>query len=106
MTQKSLVLPAPYSVLLSGLITGSYVGGLYLAPSARLSFVQLSQDVGPRGERTRQANERWRDDDDVIRARLQAAWLSTCASCGLVFTCVLSGCGAEVSDLSCLAYLV
>jgi prenyl protein peptidase len=96
-TLPSTVLSAPYSLLVSGLITASYVGGLYISRSARLSFAQTPQDIGARDERARQANERWRDDDDVIRARLQAALLSTCASCGGVYACILSGYHGDVS---------
>ncbi|KAF8493314.1 hypothetical protein JB92DRAFT_2999951 [Gautieria morchelliformis] len=86
----SLSLLSPTSsLLISGLIAGSYVASLYVARSSRLSFVKSSHQY--HGERARRATERWRDDDDVIRARLKAALLSTCASCGVVYACVALG---------------
>ncbi|KAI0718126.1 hypothetical protein C8Q72DRAFT_151589 [Fomitopsis betulina] len=65
---------------LAGLFAGSYVGSLYLSKLARLSFrkgrVQLQQ-----GEQRGQAeDERWRDDPEVIRARLVAVSMSTLSS--------------------------
>jgi prenyl protein peptidase len=96
-TNALLVLSATSSLLISGLIDGSYVGGLYVARSSRLPFVKTSHQY--HGERARRPTERWRDDDDVIRARLKAALLSTCASCGVVYACVSLGYAGSVSEL-------
>ena len=66
-----------------------------MARSSRLLFVKLPQQSS--GERVRQPAERWRDDDDVIRARLKAALLATCSGCGIVYVCVGLGHGDDVS---------
>ena len=84
---SSSVLSATSHLLISGFIAGSYVGSLYVTRSSRLSFVKTSTSQHE-GNRARQPTERWRDDDGVIRARLKAAVFSTCASCGIVVSCV------------------
>ncbi|KAH9836274.1 uncharacterized protein C8Q71DRAFT_907882 [Rhodofomes roseus] len=60
---------------------GSYVGSLYLSKNARLSFKRGSIKPKQGQQRTKEQDERWRDDPDVIRARLAAASLSTLSSC-------------------------
>ncbi|PBK60181.1 hypothetical protein ARMSODRAFT_1090493 [Armillaria solidipes] len=65
--------------------TVTYVGSLYLSKNARLSFVAWSTHVPEGTSRQRQLNERWRDDADVIRARIIAVSLATGASCFLIF---------------------
>ncbi|KAK0185612.1 hypothetical protein F5146DRAFT_1105703 [Armillaria mellea] len=65
--------------------TVTYVGSLYLSKNARLSFVAWSTNVPEGKSRQRQMNERWRDDADVIRARITAVSLATVASCFLIF---------------------
>lgn len=59
-----------------------YVGSLYISKNARLSFTS-DPNYGKR-ERERRPEERWRDDDDVIRARLTAVSIATVVCC-LVF---------------------
>ncbi|KAH9848746.1 hypothetical protein C2E23DRAFT_937423 [Lenzites betulinus] len=73
--------------------TLSYVGSLYLSKSARLYFkndVKGASDGRPSQERVKQSEERWRDDPDVIRARLLAATTSTVLSVGAVYGLVRS----------------
>lgn len=69
---------------LAGLFAVSYVGSLYLSKNARLSFrkgrVQLRQGQ----QRGKAQDERWRDDPEVIRARLVAVSVSTLSSCLVV----------------------
>ncbi len=65
--------------------TVTYVGSLYLSKNTRLSFVAWSTHVPEGTSRQRQLNERWRDDADVIRARIIAVSLATVASCFLIF---------------------
>lgn len=71
--------------LLTTLFVFCYVGSLYLSKNARLSF---SSDA-PRSQdgtaREKQQNERWRDDPDVIRARLLAVGIATLVCCAVVF---------------------
>ncbi|TFK22023.1 Abi-domain-containing protein [Coprinopsis marcescibilis] len=59
-----------------------YVGSLYVSNKARLKFeVQAKNPDNPRQERPRLAHERWRDDPDVIRARLLAVTIASVLSC-------------------------
>ncbi|KAI0760690.1 hypothetical protein C8Q74DRAFT_1387744 [Fomes fomentarius] len=61
--------------------TFSYVGSLYVSRSARLSFKRgASVNLRDGEERSKENDERWRNDPDVIRARLLAASLSTALS--------------------------
>jgi len=77
-----------------------YVGSIYLSKNARLRFTSKARlkrtphvighsnengDAGEVRERERQRNERWRDDPDVIRARLVAVSVATfvCIFCVL-----------------------
>lgn len=80
------------ATLLSAFFTFSYVGSLYLARAGRLAFHAPSVDVPNGQERVREANERWRNDPEVIRARLTAAVISTVTSC-VVVAMVLSQSG-------------
>jgi len=65
-----------------------YVGSLYLSKNARLSFVSKPYSAKPgreNEERKKMKNERWRDDPDVIRARLAAVSVATVVCCLGVF---------------------
>ncbi|KAI8974836.1 CAAX protease self-immunity-domain-containing protein [Trametes punicea] len=71
--------------------TLSYVGSLYLSKSARLSFKNgVTLSARPGEERAKETEERWRNDPDVIRARLLAASVSTALSVCSVFWLVHS----------------
>lgn len=71
--------------------TFSYVGSLYLSKGARLYFKSgVKVDTRPGEEREKESEERWRNDPDVIRARLVAASLSTALSVGMVYWLVQS----------------
>ncbi|KIL61144.1 hypothetical protein M378DRAFT_167325 [Amanita muscaria Koide BX008] len=92
--------------LLSLFFATTYVGFLYISKQSRLSFIKPTKpistvsspenyrttnvnttlnrspdDLKPRGK---QRNERWRDDEDVIRARLVACVVSTLVCCATV----------------------
>ncbi|KAI0717157.1 hypothetical protein C8Q76DRAFT_426110 [Earliella scabrosa] len=72
-------------------LTFSYVGSLYVSRSARLSFKNgPSLKVRDGEEREKGTEERWRNDPDVIRARLLAASLSTMLSVYAVYRLVQS----------------
>ncbi|CAL1698867.1 unnamed protein product [Somion occarium] len=71
--------------LLAAFFTFSYVGSLYISKNARLRFSSKAVDTSGEMPRTREEEERWRDDPDVIKARLLAASLSTFVDCAAVF---------------------
>jgi prenyl protein peptidase len=96
-----LVFPEPplstaVAHLLTFFFSFAYLASIYLSKNARLSFspnpVPPSRFDHPR---LREPNERWRDDPDVIKARLFAASVATalCAASfiGLVWRLVESG---------------
>ena len=68
---------------------GSYVGSLYLSKNARLSFRKGLVRLRQGEQRAKEQNERWRDDPEVIRARLVAVSVSTLSSCITVLGLVL-----------------
>ncbi|KAH9917138.1 uncharacterized protein BXZ73DRAFT_92399 [Epithele typhae] len=68
----------------------SYVGSLYLSKSARLKFDKNAKPKSESEERERRNDERWRNDPDVIKARLLAASVSTTLSVCAVFWLVKS----------------
>lgn len=71
---------------------GSYVGSLYLSKNTRLSFRKGLVRLRQGEQRAKEQDERWRDDPEVIRARLVAVSVSTLSSCvtvlGLVWTLI------------------
>ncbi|GJJ15165.1 hypothetical protein Clacol_009440 [Clathrus columnatus] len=62
---------------ISTFISVSYVAGLYISKSARISYNGKSI-------------QRDRDNDEVIRARLKAVYLSTCLNCAVIYWCMAS----------------
>jgi prenyl protein peptidase len=76
----------------------TYVGSIYFSKAARLSFSSPSHQAskpqrdtnGWPNEREKGSNERWRDDPDVIRARLIAVSSATLVSCLFFFGLVWS----------------
>jgi prenyl protein peptidase len=75
-----------------------YVGSIYISARTRLAFaadVKPSQDGRQREKAT---NERWRDDPDVIKARLTAVGIASCICCTGVWY-VLKRLGDSVSSL-------
>ncbi|KAF9034393.1 CAAX protease self-immunity-domain-containing protein [Panaeolus papilionaceus] len=69
----------------------TYVGSLYLSKNARLSFSSSKPDTTPDAPdqpRDKESNERWRDDPDVIRARLVAVSSATVVCCVGVYALV------------------
>lgn len=95
LTTMSLIFPTPplttsSAHLLTLLFTSSYVGLLYLSKKTRLSF---SNTVSQKGPRKKQSDERWRDDPDVIKARLVLVTLVSVACCGIVFVVIWNAVG-------------
>ncbi|KAK0504399.1 hypothetical protein EDD18DRAFT_499993 [Armillaria luteobubalina] len=78
-------LSSSQATLLALFFVSSYVGSLYISKNARLSFVSKPVKLADGQVRRKQDKERWRDDSDVIRARLTAVALSTVLSCFVVY---------------------
>jgi hypothetical protein len=85
-------IPTKYAHLLTISFAFSYVGSLYIFKNARLSF---SATAHARHGQARQKvlNERWRDDPDVIQARLASVSLATLVSSLGVFVVVWQSLG-------------
>ena len=78
---QNVELSSSTAYLLGLLFATMYVGSIYVSKEARLVFAKpvLVDSVG-RGqarERAREQNEKWRDDPDLIRARLFAVSIAT-----------------------------
>ncbi|KDQ26065.1 hypothetical protein PLEOSDRAFT_7678, partial [Pleurotus ostreatus PC15] len=77
-----------------------YVGSLYVSKHGRLSFVAKAVPPQRDGEeRRRHESERWRDDLDVIRARLIAVTFASLVSCTMVFGALWHAIGPEVNTI-------
>lgn len=63
----------------------AYVGGLYLSKNARVSFASVQHNGDGKIPRQKLKDERWRDDPDVIRARIIVVTFATLACCLAVF---------------------
>ncbi|KAF8073392.1 hypothetical protein FPV67DRAFT_1477623 [Lyophyllum atratum] len=84
---------------LTFLFAFSYVGSLYISKNARLLFSKEAvQSNGSPREKAK--DERWRDDPDVIRARLVAVTIATTLCCGLVFWILRSFVGDRQDGLT------
>jgi len=91
-----LALRTPTAHLLALLFSLIYVGSLYISKHSRLSFSTTTNTRSNKEERERQNNntnqgerekeqsERWRDDPDVIRARLLAVLCATTVCCSVL----------------------
>jgi prenyl protein peptidase len=84
MTSHLLSLSTTSAHLFTALFASLYVGSLYLSKHARLVFTSSSR-ASVQTPRNKEPDERWRDDPDVIRARLSAASLATVACCAVVY---------------------
>ena len=88
-----LVFPVPplsttFSHIFSLAFASIYVGSIYLSKNTRLSFSGKTVHV-PNGQaRLKEPDERWRDDPDIIRARLVAVGVATVICCLGVFSVV------------------
>jgi len=63
----------------------TYVGGLYLSKNTRTIFASVQYHGDGKTPREKLREERWRNDPDVIRARIIAVMFSTFACCLAVF---------------------
>ncbi|KAF8802202.1 hypothetical protein BYT27DRAFT_7197287 [Phlegmacium glaucopus] len=90
--QPSPVISSSSALFISLSFAVIYVGSLYLSKNARLSFVSkpYRTKLGREDEeREKMKSERWRDDPDVIRARLAAVSVATVICCLGVFAVLL-----------------
>ena len=89
-----LALSTSTAHLLSLLFSLTYVGSLYISKHSRLSFSTATNTHSNKGEwqngnsqgereREKEQSERWRDDPDVIRARLLAVLCATTVCCSV-----------------------
>ncbi|KAF4577474.1 hypothetical protein EYR40_003015 [Pleurotus pulmonarius] len=106
-----IFLSPPFTNLESLILTTSfallYVGSLYVSKHARLSFVaKVVPPPRDGAERRRHDSERWRDDPDVIRARLIAVTIVSLVSCTIVFGALWQSIGPESIEVTLEATLV
>lgn len=78
--------------ILSLLFSATYVGSIYVSSKARLSFnhstntnLNINGNGYDGGPREKMKEERWRDDPDVIKARLVAVSIATFICCSAVY---------------------
>lgn len=81
-----LVFPVPplstaSAHLLSLLFAVVYVGSIYLSKNSRLSFSGKTVYTANGRARLKERDEKWRDDPDVIKARLAAVGFATLICC-------------------------
>ena len=77
-----LVFPVPPLSTTSGhtlsiIFASIYVGSIYLSKNTRLSFSGRTVHLLNGQARLKEADEKWRDDPDVIKARLVAVGAAT-----------------------------
>jgi prenyl protein peptidase len=101
-----LVFPFPplsttFAHLLSLSFTCAYVGSIYLSKNSRLSFSSKVVHTSNGQARPKEQDERWRDDPDVIKARLAAVGSATLVCCLGVIGVV----GCFVGDVKNVSYV-
>ena len=114
---SSSVLSAPSSLLISGFIVGSY-GSLHSEGKVEQVEYRVINGTSEMGlliyvkSNIASGHVLWTHlgvrpqahDDGVIRARIKAALLTTCASCGIVLECVSPLYGGSVSGETIFIY--
>lgn len=101
-----LVFPFPplsttFAHLLSLFFASAYVGSIYLSKKSRLAFTSKVVHTINGQARPKEQDERWRDDPDVIKARLTAVGLATLVCCFAVIGVV----GCFVGDVENVSQL-
>lgn len=79
------MIPTSTAHALAALFATCYVGSIYISKNARLSFSKTKVHLDYGFARLKLQNERWRDDPDVVRARLVAVSSATLVCCAIVF---------------------
>ncbi|KAG6336859.1 hypothetical protein ID866_2217 [Astraeus odoratus] len=83
-------LPILSAHVLAAIYVAAYVGSIYVSKDARLSFSKTKANLEFGHARPKEKHERWRDDPDVIRARLVAVSSATVLCCVVASTLVRS----------------
>lgn len=97
------MIPTLTAHVLAALFVTCYVGSIYISKDARLSFSKTKVYLDYGFARLKLQNERWRDDPDVIRARLVAVGGATLTCCAIVFVLM----SAELANANvCFSFLV
>jgi prenyl protein peptidase len=94
-------LSTTFAHLLSLFFAFTYVGSIYLSKNSRLSFSGKVVHTTNGQARPKEQDERWRDDPDVIKARLAAVGFATLVCCLAVIGVVGSFVG-DVENVSCI----
>ncbi|EGN97760.1 hypothetical protein SERLA73DRAFT_90856 [Serpula lacrymans var. lacrymans S7.3] len=82
------------------LLSSCYVGSIYASKEARLQFSSNNLRIQAGHIRNKERDERWRDDPDVIRARLVAVSLATLTCCMIIFCLFWYLVGGEAKFIS------
>ena len=85
-TEPVLTTTSAFFISLS--FAAAFVGGLYLSKNARVIFASVKYDGDGKTPRGKLQHERWRDDPDVIRARIIVVMVATLACCLAVFAII------------------
>lgn len=93
-----------FAHLLSVFFAFAYVGSIYLSKNSRLSFSKKIVYTSNGQARPKEQDERWRDDPDVIKARLAAVGFATLVCCLVVIGVVRSFVG-DVDNVSFIGSL-
>ncbi|KAH7885150.1 CAAX protease self-immunity-domain-containing protein [Phlebopus sp. FC_14] len=88
MIREAPLLSTTSAHALAALFALAYVGSIYVSRNARLSFSNTRAYLDYGYARPKERNERWRDDPNVIRARLFAVSTATILSCTIVFALI------------------
>ncbi|KAF9220520.1 Abi-domain-containing protein [Gyrodon lividus] len=88
-------LPTSSAHIFAAFFVTCYVGSIYVSKNARLSFSKTKAYLDYGYARPKELNERWRDDPDVIRARLVVVSMATLLCCALVFGLMTAVSGNE-----------
>ncbi|KAF9234688.1 CAAX protease self-immunity-domain-containing protein [Melanogaster broomeanus] len=103
---SAISLPTSSAHILAALFVTSYVGSIYVSKNTRLSFSKTKVYLDYGYTRPKELNERWRDDQDIIRARLVAVSIATLLCCVLVFGLMTAVSGNDNDQLTPLQLTV
>ncbi|OJA15939.1 hypothetical protein AZE42_02642 [Rhizopogon vesiculosus] len=98
--ETTLLLSTTSAHLLAVLFAFTYVGSIYASKSARLRFSKRKVNLPEGQARLKLQAERWRDDPDVIKARLLAVSGATLICCLTVFIVMKNGNGDNATNVT------
>lgn len=109
-----LVFPVPPLAPLTAhslaiVFSGTYIASIYVSKNTRLSFKTSPPTTAASGQdarpKARQQDERWRDDPDVIKARLVAVSIATLLCCAVIGALLAGLVPAHIPDVCLIVYL-